>query len=132
MTDVSANELKSKGLAPGITANDLARSTAFYQALGFVIEERWESEGVLRGVMLRAGNARIGLGQDDWKKGRDRKKGVGMRLWIMAEQDVDEIAERARAAGLTLDKEPYDAPWGSRAFDISDPDGFAITISKEV
>ena len=36
----------------------------------------------LLGVMLRAGATQIGLNQDDWKKGRDRKKGIGVRVSI--------------------------------------------------
>jgi hypothetical protein len=47
------------------------------QRLGFAVDERWEDNGMLLGVMMRAGKSQIGLSQDDWKKGRDRKKGVG-------------------------------------------------------
>jgi hypothetical protein len=37
-----------------------------------------EDKGVLEGVTPRAGEARIGLTQDDWTQGRDLKKGVGV------------------------------------------------------
>lgn len=70
-----------------------------YEALGFTIDERWEDNGTLVGVMLSAGKNQIGLSQDDWKKGRDRKKGIGMRLFMSTTQNVDEIAVRARGAG---------------------------------
>ncbi len=126
-----ATSLKATGIAPGFTVNDLQRSIRFYEGLGFEIEERWESEGVLQGVMLKAGDARIGLSQDDWKKGRNRVKGVGMRLWIGTAQDVDRLAAQARSAGITLDAEPYETSWGSRVFDVTDPDGFKLTISRE-
>ena len=58
----------------------MQKSITFYEALGFTIDERWEDNGKLLGVMLRAGKSQIGLSQDDWKKGRDRKKGIGVRL----------------------------------------------------
>lgn len=123
--------LEAIGLAPGLTVDDLAASMRFYEGLGFGIDERWENEdGTLRGVMIRAGNARLGLSQDDWAKGRDREKGIGMRLWIETSQDVDEVAARAQEAGITLDSEPQDMPWGGRAFSVVDPDGFPITISR--
>ena len=40
----------------------------------------------------------MGLSQDDWKKGRDRIKGVGFRLWIGTGQDLDAVAARAPTA----------------------------------
>jgi catechol 2,3-dioxygenase-like lactoylglutathione lyase family enzyme len=60
-------------IVPTLTVDDLQKSIAFYEALGFAIDERWEEQGTLLGVMLRAGRTQIGLNQDDWKKGRDRK-----------------------------------------------------------
>ena len=74
----------------------------------------------------------IGLNQDDWKKGRDRKKGIGVRLSISTTPgSVDEIAKRARSAGITLKSEPHDTEWKSRAFEVSDPSGFLLTIFSE-
>ena len=81
--------------------------------------------------MLKAGVARIGLSQDDWKKGRSRQKGVGMRVFIGTAQDIDGLAARARSAGIALDQEPHDTPWGSRAFEVTEPSGFKLTISSE-
>ena len=81
--------------------------------------------------MLRAGKSQIGLNQDDWKKGRDRKKGIGVRLSIATPQNVDEIARRARSAGITLKSEPQDTEWKSRAFEVIDPTGFLLTIFSE-
>jgi uncharacterized glyoxalase superfamily protein PhnB len=82
--------------------------------------------------MLRAGSTKIGLNQDDWKKGRDRNKGVSVRLSISTTPGrVDEIAERARNAGITLKSEPHDTEWESRAFEVSDPSGFLLTIFSE-
>ena len=82
--------------------------------------------------MLRAGKTEIGLNQDDWKKGRDRKKGIGMRLFMATSQNVDEIAARAKAAGITLKSEPHDTEWKTRAFEVVDPTGFMITIGSEI
>ena len=92
--------LQAKSIAPSITVDDVQKSITFFEGLGFGVEERWEDNGVLEGVMLRAGEARIGLSQDDWMKGRDRKKGVGIRLFIDTTQDIDAIAKRAKAAAI--------------------------------
>ena len=115
----------------GLTVNDLQKSIAWYEgALGFTQGERWEMDGVLRGIELKAGPVTLMLGQDDFKKGRDRKKGEGWRAYLMTSQDVDAIADRARKYGARLDEEPADSDWGARAFSLTDPDGFKITIAR--
>jgi uncharacterized glyoxalase superfamily protein PhnB len=120
-------------IVPTLTVDDLQKSISFYEALGFAIDERWEDKGTLLGVMLRAGSTQIGLNQDDWKKGRDRQKGIGVRLSlsISTPTSVDEIARRARSAGLTLKTEPHDTEWKSRAFELTDPSGFMLTVYSE-
>lgn len=122
--------LEAKTLEPSLTVNDLQQSIRFYQGLGFEIEDKWEDKGVLLGVMLKAGATRLGISQDDWKKGRDRHKGVGMRVYIRTAQNVERLAGNAKSAGITLDAEPHDTPWGSRAFDVTDPSGFKLTIAS--
>jgi predicted lactoylglutathione lyase len=122
--------LQATTIMPNITVNDIQASVRFFEGLGFVVDERWEDNGALNGVTLRAGNLQIGLSQDDWKKGRDREKGVGMRIFIETTQNVDDLAARAKQAGVTLDGEPHDTGWGSRAFDVTEPSGFKLTISS--
>ena len=123
--------LQISAIVPSITVDDLQKSITFFEALGFAIDERWEDNGTLLGVMMRAGKNQIGLSQDDWKKGRDRKKGIGMRLYMETTQNVDEIAARARTAGIKLNTEPHDTEWKSRAFEVTDPSGFLLTISSK-
>jgi uncharacterized glyoxalase superfamily protein PhnB len=55
-----------------------------------------------------------------------------MRVFIGTSQDIDGLAARAKSAGLALDQDPHDTPWGSRAFEVSDPSGFKLTISSDV
>ena len=119
-------------IVPSLTVDDLQKSINFYEALGFAIDERWEEKGTLLGVMMRAGRTEIGLNQDDWKKGRERKKGTGVRLTISTPTgQVDEIARRAKNAGITLKSDPHDTEWNSRAFEVVDPSGFLLTIFSE-
>lgn len=118
-------------IVPTLTVDDLQKSIAFYEALGFSIKERWEEDGTLLGVMMRAGQTEIGLNQDDWKKGRDRKKGAGMRLSISTPGSVDDIAKRLKTAGIALESEPHETEWDSRAFEVADPSGFLLTVFSE-
>jgi len=130
MATVTESALQAKTMMPSLTVDDVQASIRFFEGLGFAVEERWEDNGTLNGVMLRAGDARIGLSQDDWKKGRDRKKGVGMRIFIETAQNIDDLAARARQAGVKLEAEPHDTEWGSRAFEVTEPSGFTLTISS--
>jgi len=123
--------LRLRSAGPSFTVNDIEKSLAFYRdVLGFTLKERWEQDGALQGVEMVAGSVTFWLGQDDWKKGRDRVKGLGFRMYCGTSQDVDALAQRIKAAGGTLTEKPTDRPWGGRDFALLDPDGFAITIAN--
>ena len=124
--------LKMSEAAPGFTVNDVEKSLAWYRdVLGFAAGKRWEHEGKLMGVELQAGTVVFMIGQDDWKKGRDRKKGEGFRLYCTTTQDVDALAKKIKERGGTLDQEPKDQSWGMRDIALTDPDGFKITIGAD-
>lgn len=122
--------LRLRSVTPSYTVSDLDRSVAWYRdGLGFLVSDRWEEDGRLLGVMLKAGACLIGLAQDDFSKGRDRLKGVGFRIWCDTAQDVDAIAVRLRAFGGSIVEEPGDR-WDTYSFTAEDPDGFRITITR--
>ena len=104
--------LHATGVMPSLTVNRLDESVNFFSRLGFEVEDKWEEDGTLVGAMLKAGDAHLGLSQDDGKKGRDRMKGVGMRIYIEAKDNIDDVASRAKAAGITLKSEPHDTESG--------------------
>jgi predicted lactoylglutathione lyase len=132
MATATEPQLKAKTLSTSLTVNDINQSVRFFEGLGFTIDEKWEQDGKLAGVMMKAGEAQIGLMQDDWKKGKDRQKGVGMRLFISTTQNIDDLATRAKENGVRIDVEPHDTEWKSRAFEVTEPTGFKITISSHV
>lgn len=117
--------------SPSFTVGDLEMSLAFYRdVLGFEVEETWKSdEGSVMGISLKAGDVSFMIGQDDWKKGRDRKKGEGLRIYCETKQKVDDLAKRIESKGGRLDQGPTDEPWGVRDISLTDPDGFKITFA---
>jgi len=124
--------LRLRAITPSLTVDDLKESLAFYtDVLGFIVGEYWTDEqtGQPRGAMLKAGACELGLSQDDWNKGRDRKKGEGVRFWCETVQDVDALAARVKAAGVALTEEPMDQ-WGQRSFSLEDPNGYRLTIAR--
>ncbi|MGE0864348.1 MAG: VOC family protein [Vicinamibacterales bacterium] len=126
----SDQTLQGKSVMPNLTVNNLQDSLKFFAALGFEVEDPWVVNGVMQGAMLKGGEARLGLAQDDGKKGLDRVKGVGVRIYIEAGGDIDAVAARAKAAGVTLHREPHDTEWGTRAFEAIEPSGFLLTIAS--
>jgi uncharacterized glyoxalase superfamily protein PhnB len=130
MVNATIKTLNGSGIMPSLTVDNLQKSTDFFTGLGFEVEDRWEENGVLLGVMLKGGVVHLGLSQDDGKKGADRVKGVGMRLYIEANDNIDDVASRAKAAGISLAREPYDTEWGTRAFEVKEPSGFLLTIAS--
>lgn len=122
--------LEALGLDASLTVADVRRSADWYRdVLGFVVTREFEREGRLFAVSLRAGVAKVLVTQDDGAKGFDRVKGQGISLQLTTRQDIDAIAQRAKAAGATLDTEPMDA-WGMRVFRLRDPDGFRFVVSS--
>jgi uncharacterized glyoxalase superfamily protein PhnB len=124
--------LTLSSVAPSFTVNDVEKSIAWYRdVLGLVVKDRWEHEGKLMGVEMQAGGVTFMLGQDDWKKGRDRVKGEGFRLYSETTQDADRLAAQIKARGGTLAQEPTDESWGARVFSVEDPDGYKISIFQK-
>ena len=122
---------RGRALSASLTVKDIHKSLAWYtNVLGFTLGEKYERDGKLQYASLKAGAVELGLAQDDGAKGLDRIKGEGFSLRITTAQNVDEIAQRIKAAGGTLETEPTDA-WGTRVFTLKDPDGFKLVISSE-
>ncbi len=124
MVGVPAPREPVEGLsAVTLLTADMARSVAFYRALGF--------HQIFGGpeatfTSLRAGAAFLNL---QLEPGRPPVGAIWGRaiFWV---DDVDAMHARARAAGLRPDGEPADAPWGERYFHIRDPDGHELSFAR--
>ena len=119
-----------QSVTPGFTVNDANASIAWYcDVLGFSLKDRWEQEGTFLGGSVVHGDVMVNMFQDDWKLGRDRKKGQGVRLFIQTADDIDTYAKAIKSRGGMLEHEPRDE-WGFRAFSVTDPDGYKITVMR--
>jgi uncharacterized glyoxalase superfamily protein PhnB len=128
---MSANSFQADAMSVSLTVKDLQKSLAWYhEVLGFSIDRKIERDGQLRGVALKAGNARITINQDDGAKGWERIKGLGFSISITTAENVDEIAQRIKKLTGKLDSEPADMPWGMRLLRLEDPDGYKVSIMR--
>lgn len=110
---------------------DLARSIAFYEAIGCKRKAR-SAEGVgffSAGLVTLAVYPIDALARDagietslagDMPKGF---RGVELAWNCHSEQDVDAAVERARQAGAIVSKPPQKTFWGGYAGHFADPDG---------
>jgi hypothetical protein len=107
---------------------DLARSIAFYEALGFMRKVK-AAEGV---GFFRAGACAFGVFPlDDLAKdahidaGAEPPafRGVALAWNCRSQAEVDAAIERARAAGAAITKPPQETFWGGYAGYFADPDG---------
>jgi uncharacterized glyoxalase superfamily protein PhnB len=123
---------RARTLQNSLTVKDIEKSLHWYtDVVGFMVDNRYERDGQLVAVALKAGDVRILINQDDGKRGWDRAKGEGFSLMFVTAQSIDQLAKRITDMGGTLETEPADMPWGVRMFRLRDPDGFKIAISSE-
>lgn len=102
-----------------IFVTDMARSCAFYRALGFALKFGGDNAGF---TSFYAGAGFLNLA---WAK--TRSTGWGRAIFHV--DDVDAVYATAVTAGLTPDFAPRDADWGERYFHIRDPDGHELSFA---
>jgi uncharacterized glyoxalase superfamily protein PhnB len=51
---------------------------------------------------------------------------------VQLERGLDQLCERARAAGARIEREPEDQPYGDRVFTCLDPEGHSWSFGQEV
>ncbi len=109
-----------------LQVTDLAASRAFYtDVLGFTVDSRFDTPDF---VLFDTNSIPFGLGQASMNMTEGAQAGWGVALGIDCD-NVDELHNKMKAAGVTILKPPYDSPFG-RAFVFADPDGYRITVNK--
>lgn len=116
-----------------LNVSDIEKSIAFYEGLGFEVEQRHSYEGdktayadlVLDGAYLGLGSIQANDDPEfqDWVAG---ELGAGVLIYFEVE-DVDAVHEKARELGATVEAPPEDRPYG-RAFTLNDPDGYVVSF----
>ena len=111
--------------APQFLVDDLARSMAYYQKLGFAFGEPWEgfyAIGVLDGLELHLKEA---------PKNEDERRHRRENEHLDAAAGVDGIEAfhaRCSANGVRIIKPLAATAWGTKDFYIEDPDGYIVSF----
>jgi catechol 2,3-dioxygenase-like lactoylglutathione lyase family enzyme len=119
--------------AIGLAVDDMARSLAFYRALGVDVPEdadqQHHAEATLNGGLRLLWDTVENIRSFD----PDHEIGAGggrMGLAFRCETpaDVDATFQRLVSLGYTGRKDPWDAEWGQRYALMVDPDGNAVDL----
>jgi uncharacterized glyoxalase superfamily protein PhnB len=118
--------------ALGVVVSDMARSLAFYRMLGLEFPDGAETEGHVEAPLR--GGLRFMLDSEEvirsfepeWK--RPSGTAVGLAFACDSPADVDSVFRELTTAGYAAHKEPWDAFWGMRYAQVSDPDGNVIDL----
>jgi uncharacterized glyoxalase superfamily protein PhnB len=117
--------------AIGIVTSDMARSIRFYRMLGLDVpdtpEEGHIDASLPNGIRLMLDSEEvIHSFHDDWS----RKTGnqLSLALECSSPGEVDEVYTRVVGAGFHGEREPWDAFWGQRYAQLSDPDGVPVDL----
>jgi catechol 2,3-dioxygenase-like lactoylglutathione lyase family enzyme len=125
----------TKGV-PMIKVRDIARSLAWYTALGFTETARYEDDGVVNFGMVAFGRAEIMLNLHGTSGRHDAS------LWFYTDK-VDELYELLKArqleaagaalrgdanvtGGIVFEQDIEDMFYGARQFSVRDPDGYEL------
>ena len=116
----------------GVIVKDMAASLAFYRLLGMDIPAEADKEGHVE-VMLDSG-LRVAWDtlevvmsfSDHWIEPAGHR--MGMAFLCDSPAEVDRLYSSIVGAGYGRIKEPWDAFWGQRYAQVSDPDGNIVDL----
>lgn len=120
---------------PVVIAEHVARTAAFYEALGFERYFQLPSQGEPGYVGLRRGTYEVAVVAAEWPQQQyGRAPGVGVRFELFVYvDDVDATMARLRAELATeVLREPADMPWGERVGYVADPEGNPVALAAPI
>jgi 8-oxo-dGTP pyrophosphatase MutT (NUDIX family)/catechol 2,3-dioxygenase-like lactoylglutathione lyase family enzyme len=129
MTEVAPHALPAAGGRPEsvsavtLAVAEMARSVAFYEALGFECAAGG-ADAVF--TTMRVGAVSLNL-QFEPSRVADGPVWGRVIIWV---DDVDAMYRRVVAADICPDATPQDASWGERYFHVRDPDGHELSFAR--
>ena len=111
--------------APQFLVDDLERSIAYYQKIGFTFSEPWDgfyAIGYLDGLELH-------LKKTPKNEGERQHRRDNEHLDAAAGVDgVEAFYEQCVSAGVAIIKPLAGTAWGTKDFYVEDPDGYIISF----
>ena len=116
----AASSTEMASATPILRVASLDASLPYYlDVLGFTL--KWRAGGVAE---VRRGKAALMLCEGDQGQ-------PGTWLWV-AVADADVLHDELRARGARIRTAPANYPWGSREFQVADPDGHVLRFGSDL
>ena len=115
-------------LAPLLFVQDIARSVAFYQQLGFKLAGTWEPDGKLAWCRLERTGSAVMLQQAEEEDGPAEGRGRGVGLFFTCD-DVDALHGEFVSADVKI-APPQVAFYGMKQIFLKDPDGYDLCFES--
>ncbi|WP_219419681.1 VOC family protein [Pseudonocardia nigra] len=117
----------------GMVVADMAKSLAFYRALGLEVPDGADAEGHVEVVL--PGGLRMGFDTEEtirsflpgWQPPAGGGR-IGIAFALADPAAVDAAYAELTAAGHHGELAPFDAPWGQRYATVPDPDGNGVDL----
>jgi len=112
-------------LAPQFLVDDLKRSIAYYERLGFSFREPWSgfyAIGSLDGLELHLKEAPRNLAERQHRRDNDHLDAAA------GVEHIEAFYEQCVANGAKIIKPLEVTPWGTKGFYLEDPDGYIIAF----
>lgn len=122
---------------PVLAVRDVAVSVAYYRdRLGFSVGGQWPDEAAPVFAILSLGDVTIALDHDPIAAGgrahtKDQAHSSGWSAYVYI-ADADGYRDRLRQTGADVAREPEDAFYVCRDFDVRDPDGHLIAFGQDL
>jgi catechol 2,3-dioxygenase-like lactoylglutathione lyase family enzyme len=114
---------KLTSLAPQFLVDDLARSIAYYQKLGFAFGEPWDgfyAIGQLDGLELHLKEAPKNDAERRHRRENEHLDAAG------GVDGIEAFYAQCTANGATILKPLMATAWGTKDFYVEDPDGYVL------
>src|SRR4051794_3966213 len=115
-----------RDLLPFVQVSDCARSVAFYERVGFDLEDEHEHDGKLDWAALESRDAHLMLARASAPIERD-KQAV---LFYLYADDLAALRDQLLAVGVTAGEIPDGSPGPAREMGLADPDGWCLMVAE--
>ena len=119
-------------LVPYLFYADIEAMIDWYaRVFGFVEQRRWrDDDGSVHNAEMRVGDTELwmdgmGAGRHQLTDPEGKPLSLWIGVWLTDRAAVDAMYEHVVAHGVAPEASPVDLPYGVRAFNVTDPEGYS-------
>ena len=120
------SDQRVKRLVPFVRVVDVEASVAFYQHLGFSLQEEAKYQDRLSWALLRSGDAEIMLEGTHGPSDPDRQR----VMFYLYSHDLAALRENLVAVGIDAGEIEDGSPGPREELRVTDPDGYVLMIAQ--